>query len=118
MDNKNEYDYNGRKVSKATYYRLKRKDETVSKSLKTDETVVKKEPKVQKEKSNKSNLNDILTTEFARAIINDIKDDYVIMHRLGQYKNAFNNSTYRLTKRCLKFVRYDKEIIRVVLKNK
>ena len=45
------------------------------------------------------------------------KDKYLIIDRLREYKTAQKNKTYRLTQRCLDYVDYPKERVRVILKN-
>ena len=112
------YYYNDLEMKKSTWYRDRRNYVESLKKIEKVETQEKKETKVQKIKSNKSNLTDDINSYLAKTIIDALKDEIVISHKLDNYKNAYGNLSYRLTKRCLNYVKHNKNVVEVVLKNK
>jgi len=125
MTNENEkklYDYKGRKVSKATYYRLIKNDETVSKSLKTDETQEKKEPKVQKTISKKRPIEDelVLAKQLHTYKLLEIEyereyDTNKIIKMAEIYRDRYKNKNIFITKRLLRTLNRDEKSVRSAL---
>ena len=108
---KGEYTRDGKEISKASYYRLLRKSKTV---LRQNET---KSRSQHKRTPSKMTYEDWLFRYKAKNLTKDLIVEYVIEHRLETYRISQKNKTNMLTQKCLKYVEYDKDLVRVVKNN-